>query len=610
MLLAMTVALAPPAAAAQSLPRSVLILDQSDADSAWYAVLSPAFRSVLNAGSKDPVSVHSEHLDLSRFPGQRHEQLMQAYLRDKFRDRPIGVVVAQGSGALEFVMRSRAELWPGVPVVFAAVDAATVARLNLPPDVTGNVRQLTFRNAVAAAQALVPNLKRIAVVGDPWERQAVRKQYKDEIPKFAGQFEIIDLIGLPMTEIRKRVATLPDQTAIIHTAINVDGAGVAYLPHESLAAVAAAANRPVVIDVETNVGHGGTGGFVSHPVLIGEAAARIVLRILGGEKPADIPITEGDFIKPVFDWRQLQRFGISEASLPPGSDIRFRQASLLQQYRWELTATTAALLLQAAVITSLLLERRRRRAAELESRRRLLEVIHLNRTAAAGALSASIAHELNQPLGAILSNAEAAELLLGASPPDLGQVKEILADIRHDDQRAADIIMHLRKLLKRTSEIELQQFDLNDTIADAVHILSPEASRRDVALSASGVQGTLPVRADPIHLQQVILNLAANGMDAMADCQPGGRRMSIETAWTGPHEVEVSVADSGTGIPDERLKTVFDTFYTTKQQGTGLGLSIARTIVETYGGKIWAENRGGGGAVFHFTLPLATAPAA
>src|SRR5262245_31229752 len=209
MLLAMTVALAPPAAA-EPLPRSVLILDQSDADSAWYAVLSPAFRSVLNAGLRERVSVYSEHLDLSRFPGQRHEQLMQAYLRDKFRDRPIGVVVAQGSGALEFVMRTRAALWPGVPVVFAAVDAAAVAQLNLPPDVTGNVRQLTFRNAVAAAQALVPNLKRIAVVGDPWERQAVRKQYKDEIPKFAGQFEIIDLIGLPMTEIRKRVATLPD----------------------------------------------------------------------------------------------------------------------------------------------------------------------------------------------------------------------------------------------------------------------------------------------------------------------------------------------------------------------------------------------------------------
>ena len=590
--------------AADPLPRSVLILDQSDADSAWYAALSPAFRSTLNAGSAQRISVYSEHLDLSRFTNPQHDGVLRSYLLNKFRDRPIGVLVAQGSSSLEFVMRARAELWPGVPVVFAAVDAATVARLNLPADVTGKVRQLTFRNAVIAAQALVPNLKRIVVTGDSWERQAVRKHYKDEIPEFAAQFEIIDLMGLPMTEIRRRVAALPEHTAVIHTAVNVDGAGVAYLPHESLAAVAEAANRPVVIDVETSIGHGATGGFVSHPVLVGQETARIVLRILGGERPADIPITEGDFIKPVFDWRQLQRFGISESSLPAVSDIRFRQPGLWDQYRWPAITALAVVLFQAAMIAWLLFERRRRQSAELESRRRLLEVIHLNRTATAGALSASVAHELNQPLGAILSNAEAAEVLLSKDPPDLPLLKDILADIRRDDQRAGDIIKHLRGLLKR-SEIELQKFDLNDVIGDTVHILEPEAVKRGVVLSAAPGSAACPVRADQVHVQQVLLNLAANGMDAMADCAPGQRRLVIRTALNGGSEVEVSVADSGTGIPKGKLDHIFETFYTTKRQGTGLGLSIARTLVETYGGKIWAENRSGGGAVFRFTLPLA-----
>ena len=126
-------------------------------------------------------------------------------------------------------------------------------------------------------------------------------------------------------------------------------------------------------------------------------------------------------------------------------------------------------------------------------------------------------------------------------------------------------------------------------------------------LSANGIQRSLPIRAEQVHLEQVILNLATNGMDAMANSAPGKRRMSIQTALTGGPDVEVSVIDSGTGIPQEKLKDVFDTFYTTKQEGTGLGLSIARTIVETYGGKIWAENRSGGGAVFRFTLPLSQA---
>ena len=225
--------------------------------------------------------------------------------------------------------------------------------------------------------------------------------------------------------------------------------------------------------------------------------------------------------------------------------------------------------------------------------------------AAAGALSASVAHELNQPLGAILSNTEAAELLLNKNPPDLDQVKEILTDIRQADQRAADIIRHLRKLLKRRSEIELHDFDLNDAIADAVYILSPEAKKRGVALHANGIRQSLPVRADQVHLQQVILNLASNGMDAMTESTRNKHEMTIQTALSGEHEVEVSVADSGTGIANGKLEDVFDSFYTTKMHGTGLGLSIARTIVEAYGGKIWAENRTGGGAVVRFTLPLA-----
>ena len=138
---------------------------------------------------------------------------------------------------------------------------------------------------------------------------------------------------------------------------------------------------------------------------------------------ADCRSPRGDFTKPIFDWRQLQRWNISEASLPPGSEIRFRPPTMWEQYRWQMMAILVAVLLQAAIIGWLLFERYRRRRAEMESRGRMREVIHLNRTATAGALSASIAHELNQPLGAILSNAEAAELLLTANPPDLEQVR-------------------------------------------------------------------------------------------------------------------------------------------------------------------------------------------
>jgi C4-dicarboxylate-specific signal transduction histidine kinase len=264
-------------------------------------------------------------------------------------------------------------------------------------------------------------------------------------------------------------------------------------------------------------------------------------------------------------------------------------------------------LFQAAIIFWLLFERHRRQASETESRARLRQLIHLDRVAGVGAISASFAHELNQPLGAIMANAEAAEILMGTSPVDHSQIMEILGDIRRSNRHAGDMIAHLRLLLKRRDAIELQEFDLNDALRDALLTVNSEARKKGVMVSVYQIPGALPVRADQIHLEQVVINLASNAMDAMQDSAPAARIMTVQTALLNDSEVEVSVSDSGTGIPEDKLEAIFEPFVTTKQQGNGLGLSIARTIMENYGGKIHAENRPAGGAVFRFTLPLTKA---
>ena len=244
------------------------------------------------------------------------------------------------------------------------------------------------------------------------------------------------------------------------------------------------------------------------------------------------------------------------------------------------------------------------REAEAEQRRRLLQIAYLGRVAEAAALSASIAHELNQPLAAILSNAEAAELCLERNPPNLDLVKEILADIRRDDQRAANVISHIRGLLRR-NEVKFQKTDVNDVVRVVREIVGRQAADLGVALSIDQEQRALPILADPVHLQQVVLNLVLNGFDALLDCMSGERRIVLRTATVGGSTVEVSVSDTGTGIPTDKLERIFEPFFTTKGHGTGLGLSIARSIIETYAGKIWAENQPGGGAVIRFSLPLA-----
>jgi C4-dicarboxylate-specific signal transduction histidine kinase len=292
------------------------------------------------------------------------------------------------------------------------------------------------------------------------------------------------------------------------------------------------------------------------------------------------------------------------ASPCAGAEAGSDRPGLWVLYSGEIISIATVVVLQTLLISVLLVERRRRSFAEAESRRRLLEVAHLNRAATVSAMSASITHEINQPLGAILSNAEAAEEFLKSDRIDRAQLAAILADIRRDDLRAAEIIRSMRGLLRR-SEIVLREFDLNDAVRDALGIIGPEARSRRVALTADQENSVLPVRADPVHVQQIVLNLAINGMDAMQNCPLDGRAMEIRTARAGNSDVMVTVSDTGTGIPEGDLKSIFEPFYTTKAQGTGLGLSIAHTIVETYGGRIWAENRTDGGAVFRFTLPLA-----
>jgi signal transduction histidine kinase len=409
---------------------------------------------------------------------------------------------------------------------------------------------------------------------------------------------------LSFEDILKHAAALPAQSAIFWELMIVDAAGVVHEEGVALTRLHAVTNAPIFSFTDAYFGLGIVGGPHVPVFQHARQVAEIAVRILGGVMVSDIKTPPVGFGTPKFDWREMRRWGISESRLPPGSEIHFRALTAWERYRWQITSVLMALVLQSAMISWLLLEQHRRRKAEIESRRRMLEVVHLNRSAQAGALSASFAHELSQPLGAIMINAETAARMLDAKSVEVDRLRELLTDIREADQHATDIILNVRGLLRRRSEMELQEFDLNEVIADALQMLSPEAAKRNVTLHVNRIQQPLRVRADRIHLQQVILNLARNGMDAMSDTASDARRLTMQTALPEGAEVEVSVIDSGMGIPKDKLGEIFDAFYTTKAQGTGLGLSIVRTIVESYGGKIWAENRAGGGAIFRFTLPL------
>jgi signal transduction histidine kinase len=233
------------------------------------------------------------------------------------------------------------------------------------------------------------------------------------------------------------------------------------------------------------------------------------------------------------------------------------------------------------------------------------ELARAGRVTALGQLASALAHELSQPLGAILRNAEAAEIHLNNPEPDLEELRAIVSDIRKDDRRAGDVIEQMRALIKRRT-LQMHPLGLNELVQDVISLVHSDAMARHVALDCAVAPGLPLVAGDRVHLSQVLLNLIMNGMDAIQSSATSTKRVVIEARPQQAGRVEVAVTDSGPGLPDGVIDKVFDPFYTTKSGGLGMGLPISRTIIEAHGGKLWAEQAPGGrGLTFRFTLAQA-----
>jgi signal transduction histidine kinase len=246
----------------------------------------------------------------------------------------------------------------------------------------------------------------------------------------------------------------------------------------------------------------------------------------------------------------------------------------------------------------------RKRAEEERERLRQLEaeLAHINRVSLMGELAASIAHEINQPLSGVVSNANACLRWLAGDAPSLEEVREAARRIVRDGKRAAEVIARIRALAKRAETLQAR-LDLNETMREVLVLVGDEVKRVGARIHTDFADDLSPVAGDQVQLQQVVLNLVMNGIEAMSSVGERARELVITTRNLEPDQVQVTVDDSGIGLdPDVRDK-IFDPFYTTKPTGMGMGLSICRSILEAHGGRLWATAKDGPGALFHFTLP-------
>ncbi|MDF3064172.1 MAG: ATPase [Microvirga sp.] len=524
-------------------------------------------RSEITRRSQRPVDFHDHSLLNARLADDKSDGPFVDYLHAVYAGKRPDLILAIGAPAANFVQRYRHRIFPGTPMVFTAVEARRVQYDKLTQDDTVVAPAHDFPASFENILRVLPRTKTIAIVNGASPNETFwLGELRRETAPLTGRVELKFYNELSFEEILKDAANLPPHSAIFWHLMNVDAAGVAHEANAALSRLSAAANAPVFSYLDNFFGDTTVGGPM-HSVEEGSAvAAAVAVRILNGEKAGDIKTPPTKYASPKFDSRQMQRWGIKESDLPPESTVLFKPPTMWETYRWQILTACSVILLQAGLIALLL-----------------------------------IAHEINQPLGAILNNVETAEILLKGRSPDLRGVKEIFGDIRRDNSRATEVIRRLRSYVTKVP-FERKDFDLNYQIGETVKFLLPEARSRAVVLRSRLTGAPLWVNGDPIQLQQVFSNLILNALDAASDTTLAERAVMVETAQDRKFAA-ISIADTGPGLSAEAAGKIFDPFFSTKKHGMGMGLSIARTIVAMHNGQIEAENCNG--AVFRVRLPLA-----
>jgi signal transduction histidine kinase len=593
--------------------RRVVLLHDQRTDLPGIAALDARLVQTLSAGLPGGIEIYREQMDMSRFPSERYPILLKDFLRAKYADKKIDVVIAALGAALDFMLANGSQVFPGASVVFCGIDRRELGARRLPPNFTGVLLKREFAPTLELALRLHPDTRRVLLVGgsSEFDRRLVdqaRAEFQAARPPVPVEYRI----GLPMSDLLDTVGHLPARTIVLYSTMFADRNGRPFVPHQAAEQIARTANAPVYGFLDQFLGLGIVGGHLYSIDAHGEEAARLALRILGGTPASAIPPIEPSASMDMFDWRQLRRWGVDERRLPAGAVVRYRTPSPWERHRTTILIAAGLVLIQSALIAALLLERRELhrtqdalRESEARSAEQRSELTHLGRVALVGELSAALAHEMKQPMAAILANTGVARRMLEVDHVDTAELRKILEDIAADDRRAGAVIDHVRSLVRK-AEAEPELLSTNEVVSEVLELVRSDLQHRGVVVSTRLCQSAALVLADRVQLQQVLLNLIMNACDAMSERRPGERLLVVSTAGDGDARIEVR--DQGTGIPPDTLTSIFGPFVTTKRDGLGLGLAICRTIVTEYHGQIWAVNNPDRGATMIVSFPLAPGP--
>jgi signal transduction histidine kinase len=585
-------------------PKRVMMLHSFGREFGPWNEYAKEIRTELEFQSPWPLIITDHSPIVLRLREEGAETAYVEYLRALYAQLRLDLIISLGAPAAGFVQRHRQQLFPTTPMLFTAVEQRRVQH----SDLTDNDTVVAVVHDYAVVfdiLRVLPDTKVVVMVNG---KSLLEQYWEGEIGRaakaFENRFAFKSYSEFSFEDILKDAAALPPQSAILWELMAVDAAGIVHEGNVALKRLHSVANAPIFSYQGAFFGPEIVGGPMHSVADGGRRAAAVAIRILGGEKAGDIKIPASGFANPKYNWREMQRWGISETRLPPGSEIAFRNLTVWEQYRIPILAAIAALLLQSALIAWLIYEHRRRQIAEADSLQRVNELARMNRFATAGELSASIAHEIRQPLAAISASGQAALSWLKRQVPNLDEAHKAIETVITESHHADDVIKGVRAMFKHEPTAR-SEVNLNELIQQVIAVTARPIASNNIVLETHLADDVPPlVMADPVQLQQVILNLVMNAVEAMSHAGHGMRILALRTEVDPAGTVLLRVMDSGPSVDPKVVKKMFQPFFTTKSSGMGMGLSICETIVEAHGGQLTAAPNNPYGMEFQIILPL------
>jgi signal transduction histidine kinase/ABC-type uncharacterized transport system substrate-binding protein len=559
--------------------RTVVVLVNPESPSGIQ--FNQSFRATFAADTREYVQLRPESLDLSRFPDPAGRELVATFLQQKYAGQKIDLVVPVVTPSLDFVLEYGERIFPGVPIVFAAIDEEDLRTRTLPADVIGVPTEMDLVGTLEFALRLQPEIRRVFVVAGRssfdarWEA-AARQRFRP----YEGRLEFVYLSGLPMGDLLKQVANLPAQSIVQYLHIGIDGTGQIFAPAEALRLLAARANAPIYSHVGSYIGYGVVGGHTMSFELAGKNAASLGLRILAGERPETMARPDVSSNEYVVDWRQLRRWGISGRSLPAGTVVRHREPSAWDLYRWHIVGIICLFVLETALIVALLLQMARHRKAKQDLR---LSQVDLRRLT--GRLiqaqedeSRRIARELHDDLGQRLALLTVDMDLLRQKLPEAAGMPELLGQIRQ-------LSSSVHELSHQLHPAKLEQLGLGAAIGGLCRELTHHHG-----FTIKFTDNEMPSAIS----QEVALCLYRIAQEALANAikHSGAELVQVELSATAA-AISLRIVDDGTGFDTELI-----------QDQEGLGLVSMRERVLHLRGQLTIDSQPSRGTRLHARVPL------